>query len=220
MNSLVKNNSSANKMRRYAGLVIALIMLAHIPLTGQKVRKSMDQRFTEYYNVLAADTNKMDGSYQMFYKETLVENGTYSQGYRTGIWTFYNLGGSFEFQYDFDKDSLIRLAGSGIYHRRNERPSLFLGSPLVPYVFISSMVGYPLEAIEKGVKGKVVLTLRISDEGEIMEKFISQGLNPMMDTAVLNAAHKFPETWEWIPAKRGDQKVESFYNITVFFELD
>ena len=219
MESLIGNRSVPFRKRCLWGALV-LIMLPLLPLKGQKVRNSMDCRFTEYYNVLATDTSKMDGAYQMFYKETLVEKGTYSLGRRTGIWTFYNLGGSFEFQYDFDTDSLMRLAGSDIYHRRNERPSLFLGSPLVPYVFISSMVGYPLEAIEKGVKGKVVLTLRISEEGKILERFISQGLNSMMDTAVLNAAWKFPETWEWIPAKRGNQKVESLYNITVFFDLD
>lgn len=215
MKNPCRNHSRAIKW----GCLLALLLL-HVPLMSQKVRKSMDHRFTEYYQVWGRDTSKMDGPYQMFYKETLVETGSYSQGRKTGLWTFYNLGGSFEFQYDFDTDSLIRLAGSDIYHRRNERPSLFLGSPLVPYVFISTEVGYPNEAIEKGIKGKVVLTLRISEEGEIIERFISHGLNSMMDTAVLNAAWKFPDNWEWIPAKKGARKVESFYNITVFFELD
>jgi TonB family protein len=202
--------------------LIGFILLLNFLLTnvsGQRVRKSMDQRFVEHYSVLAADTTQMHGQYMMYYKDLLIEKGSYRYGKRSGKWTFFNLGGDFEFQYDFDSNTLLRIAGSDFYKLRNERPSLFLGSPLVPYVYISSMVGYPLEAIEKGIKGQVVLTLKISDKGEILDRYISHSLNEMMDSAVLKAAMNFPEKWEWIPAKRMGVNVESLYNITVFFDL-
>lgn len=207
-----------SKLLRYA--VLLLLNFVFFGVAGQKVRNSMDQRFTEHYHVLSGDTSIMNGEYKLYYKTTLIEKGGYNKGKRCGIWTFFNLGGNFEFQYDFDRDSLLNIAGSDYYKLRNERPCLFLGSPLVPYVYISSMVGYPLDAIEKGIKGKVVLTLRISETGEILDRFISHGLNDMMDSTVLKAARNFPENWEWIPAKRMGENIESLYNITVFFDLD
>ncbi len=200
--------------------MIFFLNMVFIGGSAQKVRNSMNNRFTEHYQVMASDTNKMEGEYALYYKKTLVESGVYDRGERKGIWTFYNLGGDFEFQYDFDKDSLLKFSGSEHYKRRNEQPTLFLGSPLIPYVFISSMVGYPEEAFIKGIQGKVVLTLRISCEGKILDRYISQSLNEIMDSAVLKAAWKFPESWQWLPAKRMGKNVESYYNITVFFDLD
>lgn len=203
-------------------LIVCLFFLFNMLITeasGQKVRLSMDQRFIEHYSVLAADTTKMHGQYLLYYKNVLIEKGSYRSGKRCGKWTFYNLSGNFEFQYDFDSDLLLRSAASDYYKLRNERPSLYLGSPLVPYVHISSMVGYPLKAIENGINGKVVLTLRISENGKILDRYISHSLNELMDSAVLNAAINFPKTWEWIPAKKMGVNVESDYNITVFFEL-
>lgn len=215
------NHSSTFFSFRIFRLIVGLvIILITNDLLAQRIRKSMDDRFTEHYHVLKSDTTKKDGEYKLFYKSTLVEKGCFKKGVRSGVWTFFNLGGNFEFQYDFDSDSIIQIAGADFYSRRNERPSLFLGSPLVPYVFISNKVGYPLEAIEKGIKGKVVLTLKISETGQIIDRYISQGLNNMMDTAVIKAAWSFPENWEWIPAKRGGEPIESLYNITVYFELD
>lgn len=199
-------------------IVFILVNLFVNNIQGQKVRDSYDKRFKEYYNVLPSDSTIFDGEYKLFYKSTLIEKGAYKNGKRSGIWFFYNLGGSFEFEYDFDNDSLLNIAGLEFYKRRNQLPSLYLGSPLVPYVFISSKVGYPKEAYDKGIVGKVVLTLKISEEGEIVDRYISESLNEIMDSAVLKAAWNFPESWEWIPAKYDGVKVKSLYNITVFFD--
>lgn len=200
--------------------IIFFLNMVFVGGSAQKVRNTMNNRFTEHYEVMASDTNKLDGDYALYYKTTLVESGIYFKGERKGIWTFYNLGGDFEFEYDFDRDSLLRFTRSEYYKLRNDHPTLFLGSPLIPYVYISSMVGYPDEAFVKGIQGKVVLTLRISDEGKILDRYISQSLNGIMDSAVLKAAWSFPDTWEWLPAKRMGENVESYYNITVFFDID
>ncbi len=187
---------------------------------GQKSNTFMDGRFNENYEVLKSDTAIKNGSYKLFYKNTLVEEGKYRNGIRSGIWTFFNLGGNFEFQYDFDKDSLLKLAGEDYYQLRSEMPCLYKGTPLIPYVYLSKLVGYPPEAYEKGIEGRVVLTLRISEKGEILDRYISKGLNIILDSAVLDAATRLPEKWEWIPAKKNGEKVESLYNITIIFDID
>ena len=205
---------------RYILLISAIVFTSTISAQKPKVRKSMNNLFTEHYYVSETDTSVWDGKYELYYKSHLIEKGRYSDGEKAGIWTFYNLSDFFELQYDFTKDSVLRIGGSEYHAIRNYIPPLFLGSPLVPYLYISSNVTYPLEAINKGIEGKVVLSLVISDEGEIIGNYISESLNKMMDNVVLKAIEKLPDNWKWLPAKRNGIRVESFYNITIHFDLE
>ena len=183
-------------------------------------RKLGDTRFTEHFQVSEGNSDVLDGKYELYYKSHLIERGRYKNGVRAGVWNFYNLNNLFEFQYDFTRDLLLNLSGSDIYARNNYTPPLFLGSPLIPYIYILDSLGYPLETFEKNVEGKVVLTLIISTEGEILESFISESLDEATDREVLNTVKNFPDTWRWIPAKRDGIKIESDYKITVYFDLD
>ena len=210
------------KLLHHTRLLLIFIIVLSPAISAQKLkmRKSMNNLFTEVYQVSNADTSVWNGSYEMYYKTHLIEKGSYSDGEKADIWTFYNLGNLFELQYDFTKDSVLRMAGSDYHAVRNYIPPLFLGSPLVPYLFISSSISYPLEAINSGITGKVVLTLVISDDGEIIDSYISESLNKMMDKVVLDTVENIPDNWEWLPAKRNGAKVESAYNITIYFDLD
>ena len=205
---------------RYILLIFNIVTTLTISAQELKMRKSMNNLFTEHYRVSDSDTSVLNGKYELYYKSNLIEKGRYDNGKKAGIWTFYNLGDLFEFQYDFNKDSVIRMAGSEYYAVRNYIPPIFLGSPLVPHLFISSSIGYPLEAINSGIEGKVVLTLLISTDGYIIDSYISEGLNNMMDKNVLKTVDYFPKEWKWLPAKRNGDIIESTYNITVHFDLD
>ena len=203
--------------------ILTVICFMCIPyLSAQKVhtRKLQDTRFTEHYQVLDGNHDILDGKYELYYKSHLIESGRYKNGERIGIWNYYNLNRLFEFQYDFTRDVLLKMAGQDIFIRRNFTPPLFLGSPLIPYIHILDSLGYPIETYNNNVEGKVVLTLIISNEGDIVESYISESLDPSTDRDVLNTVRNFPETWKWIPAKRDGVKVESNYNITVFFDLN
>ncbi|MDR2929103.1 MAG: energy transducer TonB [Cytophagaceae bacterium] len=200
-------------------LVMFLSVVQLLPAQKQRMRRSADKLFTEHYQVKDEDTSVWDGKYELYYKSNLIERGRYKEGKRSGSWMFFNLGSLFEFQYDFTRDTLLRRAGSEYHEMRNFFPPLFLGSPLIPYIFISSRVGYPVEAIDNKVEGKIILTLVISTEGKIVDSYISKSLNEMMDEIVLKTAEDFPDDWEWIPAKKDGVKVESPYNITIHFDL-
>ena len=196
--------------------------LNYTSIEAQKVhtRKLADSRFTEYYQVSAADNAILDGKYELYYKSHLIEKGRFKNGKRAGVWNFYNLDNFFEFQYDFSRDTLLMMTGVEYYKRRNYTPPIFLGSPLIPYIHILDALGYPVEAYEKNVEGKVVLTLIISTSGDIVDSFISVSLDESTDNAVLETVQGFPDTWKWLPAKKDGVKIESAYNITVFFDLN
>ena len=203
-------------------LTVICLIISSFQVYAQKlqIRKWADNRFTEHYQVSESDTTLFEGKYELYYKSHLIEKGQYKNGERSGIWTFYNLDNFFEFQYDFPRDTLLNFAGSEFYNRKNYTPSIFLGSQLIPFIHILNAIGYPSEAYDKRIEGKVILTLIISTSGDIVESFISESLNELMDEIVLDTVKGFPKHWKWIPAKKNGEKIESNYNITVFFDLD
>lgn len=212
-----------SKNKQEICLLIAVCVILNITsISAQKplTRKLADTRFTEHYRVLDNDTAILDGRYELYYKQHLIEKGQYKNGIKSGIWSFYNLNNLFEFQYDFTRDTLLKIAGSRYYADRNYTPPVFLGSPLIPYIHILKAIGYPSAAYDNNIEGKVVLTLIISETGNIVDSYISESLNDMMDKVVHNTVKGFPQTWKWLPAKLNGVKIESTYNITVLFDLN
>jgi hypothetical protein len=191
-------------------------------VSAQKLltRKLADTRFKEYYRVSEKDSAVLEGKYELYYKTHLIEKGQYKNGERSGIWSFYNLNNFLEFQYDFTRDSLLRIGGSKYYDRKKYIPPIFLGSPVIPYIHILRIIGYPSESFENKIKGKVILTLVISERGDIVKSFISESLDDQTDAIVLGTVKSFPSTWKWLPAKKEGKIVTGEYNISVIFDLD
>lgn len=201
-------------------LMVMLLAIDTHALMGQVAVTREDNQLIEKYHILNRTDSVMDGVYQLFYKSHLIEQGNYTRGRKTGVWTYLNLGNTFEFQYDYDADSLIRIAGASRQMLLPyESPCMFLGSSLVPYAFLTSRVGYPAEAFKKGVQGKVELVLVIDTTGQIKHHYVVNNDRPLLSDAVLRAVDKFPTDWRWIPARSNKAHIESTYTITIHFDL-
>lgn len=170
------------------------------------------------YDVLKTDTAIKNGIFLHYYKDKLIEKGYYDQNIPVGRWQFYNLKGIFEYEYDHQTKKITALSG----HRdpKQETPCLFKGSPLIPYLYIVQKVGYPKEAIDKNIKGQVVLALKIGKDGQIWAMYLSEKLHPLLDAEVLRVARTFPANWEWLPATHFGEPIDGEYLITIEFELD
>jgi hypothetical protein len=170
------------------------------------------------YEVLKSDTSVKDGFYKFYYKNKMIENGTYKRGEKVGLWRYYNLKGIFEYEYDFKSKQVTRLSGDR--DPSLETPCLFNGSPLIPYLFIVQHVRYPKEALDKDLSGKVVLGLKISSEGKVWALYLVEKFHPAFDAEVMRVAREFPRDWEWLPATKFKQPVDGEYLITIEFELE
>lgn len=202
--------------------LVILMTLSMIPEISAKKKTSvlMNGQLIEHFYVSKIDTSLKHGAYQLFYKTHLIESGQFLNGQRVGVWTYCNLGNVLEFKYDFDQDSLIMVAGGEQQRMLAETsPCMFLGSSLVPYAHISTLVGYPAKAYEKGLEGKVDLFLVISPEGQILNRYTGSNDPRLLATPVLKASYSFPDDWQWIPERHNNQKQESIYKITILFEL-
>ncbi len=176
--------------------------------------------FTHEYHVQKSDTSVKDGQYKLYYKKKIIENGNYIENREAGLWQYFSLDGVFEFEYDYDRSRVTKMSGKDIEDIKQGTPCLFLGSPIIPYLFIVNNIYYPQKARKHKLAGKVVLALKISKKGELWAIYLSQKLNPLLDSEVMRVARTFPDTWNWLPATRNGNPVDGEYLITIEFELE
>ena len=200
----------------YIVLGVLLWSMGNVAAQNLKFIKK-DVVFRYEYETLRTDTAVRNGYYRMFYKDKILERGQYLKGDRVGLWRFYNLQGIFEFEFDYATRSVTRMSDN--IDVTVETPCLYLGSPFIPYHYLRN-IEYPQEAYEQKLKGKVVLTLKITKEGKLESYYLSEKLHPVLDAEVLKVVAKFPPQWEWVPATRMGQLVESEYVVTIYFDGD
>jgi len=205
---------------RILGFILVILFIVLDIYAEERSTVLMNGQLIEYYNVLDEDTTVKHGSYKLFYKTHLIESGQFDSGSKVGVWTYCNLGNVLEFKYDYDTDSLVLLAGREQQNNLSvSSPCMFLGSSLVPYAYISTIVGYPVKAFDKGMEGKVDLFLVISPEGKIVKRYTGRRDPELLSKPVLEASYSLPKEWVWVPERVNNQKKESIYKITILFEL-
>jgi protein TonB len=76
---------------------------------------------------------------------------------------------------------------------------------------------YPVFSRRMNEEGKVQLRVRVSADGAALEVEIRQSSGfPRLDAAAREAVAK----WRFVPARRGDDAVESWVGVPIVFKLD
>lgn len=203
-------------------LPFILLMLSCIPLSAQKIAfKTLENgNFKEVYGVDVNDTTLKVGSYYHYYKGRIIEKGRYLNNNQIGKWQFFNLNSILEYEYDFDKNKVVRISGKEPRDLAIATPCMFKGSPLIPYLFIVNNLHYPEKARELDISGEVELGLLINETGNIVSYYLSKKLHPLLDRAVMQVAGQFPDNWEFLAATRQGQPISGEYRIAIQFELE
>jgi TonB family protein len=183
-------------------------------------KRSRDGHFFKVYDVLASDTAIKHGQYQLFYKDKLIENGSHKEGRPCSKWQFFSLDGVFEFEFDFDENRLVKLSGERGTQMTYQTPCLFLGSPIIPYIYIVDRMRYPDKAKELDIQGRVVLALKINKQGELWSMYLYEKLHPLLDSEVMRVARTIPDHWKWLPATQNGIAINGEYHIAIEFEMD
>ncbi|MGQ1784243.1 MULTISPECIES: energy transducer TonB [unclassified Saccharicrinis] len=184
----------------------------------QTIRKS-NGPFSEEYLALRSDTSIKEGRYLKKYKNFVIERGAFKNNNKFGRWVYFSLDGHFEFEYDYNSQKVIKIANKQTPEEYMETPVLFLGSPLIPYLFMVNNIVYSDEAKDKNIKGKIILAIRVNNKGQITSLFIQEKLHPLLDKEVMRVAKTMPLHWEWIPATYNGENINSEYLIDIQFEL-
>jgi len=198
-------------------LTAALLLNIFAFSQSVKIIKDDGNFRTEYY-ALKNDTSKREGSYKLFYKNKIIENGNYINNQKAGNWQFFSLNGILEYEFDFDSYKVVKMSGKEKEDLENKTPCLFLGSPLIPYLYIVNNMHYPEQARKQNLGGQVVLALKISKEGELWSMYLYKKIDSLLDSEVMRVARSFPSNWKWLPATRNGTKIDGEYLITIEFE--
>ncbi|MCQ2227342.1 MAG: energy transducer TonB [Bacteroidales bacterium] len=207
-------------------IFIIALMLA-LPIGAQNKHKTIKTikrtqkvgLYTEKFSVLASDTSVKHGPYALIYKNKTIEKGEYKKGERIGEWAFYNIHDVIEFKYNYDQRIPYQIMPHrGATYNAKTFPSLYLGSPMVPYHFIVQHAYYPVKESGNKEDCMVVLALEISETGKMTGYHLEVSSHDAFNEVVLNAAAQIPKTWRWVPARKNGRNVASIYRITLIFE--
>ena len=95
---------------KYGSLLILFLLFAITCFAQDTVEKKnwLTNSVLERYKVLKTDPQTKVGAYKALYKRrTLVADGIYTKGYKTGVWKFYNEDGKLMEKFDYDKGEFV-----------------------------------------------------------------------------------------------------------------
>lgn len=181
--------------------------------------KNEDGRFYEEYTVLQSDSSIKQGDYYRLYRGDIIEKGQYANNKKVGKWRYFSLDAIFQYEYNYDTFTFVKIAGKNTGQDYFETPVCFNGSPIVPYLYMVKNVRYPIEAKKHDIRGKSQLTININAKGEITSFYVSKKLHPLMDKEIIRVAKTFPESWTWIPATYDGINTDGKYTIDIEFDI-
>lgn len=199
--------------------LLGLFCSAQQTMKYRKISKSQPP-FTYEFTTLKNDTTIYEGWSKTVYKQKVIEQGKYANNECVGKWQFFSFKGVFEYEFDFDTQTVTKISGSSDKPPYKSHPSFFLGSPIIPHLFIVQNVFYPQKAIEKDIKGKVVVALDINVDGKVTAAKVESSTARILNEEVLKAVRKFPKEWKWVPATINNKATTDVYRIVVHFDLD
>lgn len=102
-----------------------------------------------------------------------------------------------------------------VYFMVDEMPQ-FPGGDAALMMSIAQSVKYPVEAQEKGIQGKVMITFVVSKTGDVKDARVAKGVDPLLDKEALRVINTLPK---WIPGKQNGALANVAYTIPVNFVL-
>lgn len=83
--------------------------------------------------------------------------------------------------------------------------------------FIDKNLSYPIQALEKNIKGKVIATFIVDTEGHIQAPKIIKGIGGGCEEEVLRVLSIMPQ---WIPGKDKGVPVNTYFTLPVTFKMN
>jgi len=83
--------------------------------------------------------------------------------------------------------------------------------------FLSRNIKYPQEALESGVKGRVVVTFKVCTDGQLCDLKVVKGLSKETEEESIRVIKMMDK---WKPALRNGKPVASIYSLPIHFMLE
>ena len=99
---------------------------------------------------------------------------------------------------------------------RYEKMPTFPGNEQGLFKFIAKNLRYPLEAIEKGIEGKVMVRFTVRKTGKIENAVVVRGVSELIDKEALRVVNSLPD---FIPGEQEGKKVDIDYYLPISFKF-
>ena len=83
--------------------------------------------------------------------------------------------------------------------------------------FLSRNIKYPQEALDSGVKGRVVVTFKVCTDGQLCDLKVVKGLSKETEEESIRVIKMMDK---WKPALRNGKPVASIYSLPIHFMLE
>ncbi len=208
-----------------------LILLVFMPaiLFAQKTEKVVDKKMNETFYVLKSDSEIKHGDYKKysrFNSNKLLVYGYYKQGVKDSVWSYFDFNGELTFKYDYTKNELL-------FHKPNEndkntykviignshldatlsRPPVFLGGETL----MANEISYPIEALEDGKSGKVIISFIVDKSGKATFIHAKNPIGYGMDEEVIRVLKLMSDNW--LPGILNGEPVDVEVNFPFVFRL-
>jgi hypothetical protein len=188
-------------------LCLSILCLPVFSQEHQTNKKTLSRHLREVYSVQKKDWKIKDGPYSVINDDGVpIVKGSYTEGKKTGMWSYYNASGLLLQQYDFGHDSLISsTADSGsIVHtdfQLLEFPTNDSDKIQAPYKIGGPEYGFYLvyddRDIPADVKGttstaSMTYVFTISAKGELESYTLLFGGSAINDKTMHRTTHGLP----------------------------
>lgn len=161
-------------------------------------------------------------------KASFYPKKTYSENKRTGVWDFNKNDGTPEWQYDFDRDSFLikpteiptysYLSSDGEWIKgKADKDVVWLRSKAEWSFFSTRNLRYPIDAINKGEQGKIVVEISVDENGNSTEFSVPEKVSHSLGEEAIRIVKFFQP--EFLPAEKDGKKVKTKVQCAIEFRL-
>jgi TonB family protein len=227
LQAVVKSGTKYNKIKEYY----------YVLKDNKTVRDGSYELYLNDYLMESGyyKNGRRDSVWQVFHRNgSVLSQKWYSQGKPMGIWHFYNGRGIEEWSYDFAAGkTTIELSPpssstADIAYYQPDSGRWVSGHPDTPLLllrgnsewlsFLNRNLRYPDEAVNKGLTGKVVISIAVDEQGQITGFEIIESAAPALDLEAMRVVKLYP--FQFIPAERNGKKIKAQFHQPIVFHLE
>jgi hypothetical protein len=165
--------------------------------------------------------------YSPYSQNTDYQKGKLKDGYKTGIWEYYDEPGNLSLKINYDNSSLLFLEkdtsefmikenGNWTLSKLDVQPR-YIGSIREFYKLFQQIFVYPEESIKNKINGRAFLEFEIDTTGHVANLRLLSRLDRSIDDEIIKVFKQIPDLW--LTAYKGHQTFISRFRLPIDFKI-
>jgi TonB family protein len=168
---------------------------------------------------------KEGNGHYIVYNDTfteITEEGSIKNGIKDSLWTgeYKNIHTTFKETYRNGElitgTATFEDGQTSTYTKSRNVPPEFKGGISNFGRYLSRNIRYPKEALQLGIKGRVILSFVVEKNGQVADLKVSRSVNYYLDKEALRVLQESPT---WVPGTQFGRPVRVLYSVPVNFAL-